>query len=130
MVDEEERQERIRQGLRKIRVQEGEELAALLQTLHCHYLSAVGLDGEDGAGLDRPTVQNDGASPAVSRIASDVGTSKTQGLSDEMDQQESRFYFPFSLFSVYADLDLNCGRWTCFYSHVQSPDAGGFRPHS
>jgi hypothetical protein len=49
-------------------------------------LSAVGLDGEDGAALDRLAVQVNRARPAVGGVTADGGTGQPEYLAEVVDQ--------------------------------------------
>ena len=66
------------------------ELAVLLEPLDGHDLAAVGLHGEDRAGLDRDAVEQDRAGAAVRRVAADVRAGQPQVLAQEMDEEEAR----------------------------------------
>ena len=51
---------------------------------------AVGLDGQQHAGLHGLAVQDDGAGAAVPRIAADVRSGQAAVVTDEMDEQAPR----------------------------------------
>ncbi len=63
-------------------------------------VAAVGLHREDGAGLHRPAVQEDGAGAAVRRVAADVGAGEPQVLADEVDEQQARLDVGLVLLAV------------------------------
>ena len=53
-------------------------------------LRALGLDGEDGAGLDRLAVDMDDAGAALAGVAADVGAGHAEILAQELNQQRAR----------------------------------------
>ena len=63
-------------------------------------ISCPGLDGEHRARLHRAAVQEDGAGPAVRRVAPDVGAGQPQRLPDEMDKQEPGLDVSFVFFPL------------------------------
>ena len=70
------------------------------QTLDGEDLPSVRLYCKDGARLDGSAIQQDGASAAVRRVAADMGTCQTQGLANEVDQEESGLYLRLPVNSV------------------------------
>src|SRR5215471_5521594 len=66
------------------------QLAVLSQAFDGHDGGAVGLHGQDRAGLDRVAVHQHRAGAALARIAADVGSGQTQRLAQEMRQEKPR----------------------------------------
>ena len=65
--------------------------AFLAHSLDRRDLGAVGLDGEQRAGLDRLAVEVDGARAAVGRVAADVRAGEPERLAQEVDQEQAGF---------------------------------------
>jgi hypothetical protein len=65
-------------------------LPVLGQPLDRRDFGAVGLDGKDGATLDRLAVEIDDAGAALAGVAADVGAGQPEVLPQEMDEQQSR----------------------------------------
>ena len=62
---------------------------ALLQALDGPDLTPIGLDGEEGAGLDRAVVQQHDAGAAAGGVTADVSAGQPDDLADEVDQQQT-----------------------------------------
>src|SRR5687767_5536348 len=85
------------------------QFSVLFETFDCQDVSAIRLHGERGARLDRAPVHYDRARAAVTRVATDVRSSETQRLAQEMDQQQTRFDFrgAFDSVDVYFNRDFS-----------------------
>jgi hypothetical protein len=66
-------------------------LAILRQPLDGLHLGAVGLDGEDRAGLRAATIDKDGAGAALAGITPDVRSRQVEMLSQKVHEQQSGF---------------------------------------
>src|SRR5687767_11140866 len=66
------------------------ELAVLLESLDGLDLVAGGHRGEHRARLDRLAVHQDGADPAVARVAAPVGPGQAECVAQEVDEQQAR----------------------------------------
>jgi hypothetical protein len=66
-------------------------LSLLLQALDGSNLAAVGLNGEESAGLDRSVVEQHDAGAAARRVAANVGAGQPDNLADEVNQQQPGF---------------------------------------
>ena len=66
------------------------EVADRADALDRRHLVAVGLDGEDGAGLHRLAVEEHGAGPARGGVAADHGSGQPELLAQEVDEELSR----------------------------------------
>jgi hypothetical protein len=66
---------------------------------------AVGLNGEDGACLDRVAVQKDGAGAAVGGVAPDVGAGETELVTEEVNEQQARLDLALVCTPVHGDVD-------------------------
>src|SRR6185369_7136080 len=60
------------------------------ETFDGGYLRSIRLRGEDRARLDRIAIDQDGAGAALPGIATDMRSSQTQLVADEIDQQRTR----------------------------------------
>src|SRR6185503_10862495 len=66
-------------------------------------LAAVGLEGEDRAGLDRAAVEPDSAGAAARRVATDVRPCQAELVAKEMDEQHPRLDLALELPAVDRD---------------------------
>src|SRR5205823_11939043 len=83
------------------------ELAVLLQSFHRHDLTAVRLNGERRARLDRLSVEQDRACAARRGLAPDVRARHFEVLADEMDEKKARLDFRLFYCSVNRDGDFH-----------------------
>ena len=72
-------------------------------------LGAIGLDGEQRAGLDGAAVHEDGARAADAGLAPDVGPGQIADLAQEMNQQQPRLDVATMFAAVDAKSDGNHG---------------------
>ena len=63
---------------------------------------AVGLHREEGTGLHRLAVQEDGACTALARVAADVGAGQPEMVPQEVDEKEARFDRPFVMLPIHG----------------------------
>src|SRR5439155_14804818 len=82
------------------------ELAVRGEAFDRRDLGAVGLHGEDGAGLDRLAVDQDRAGAAGGRVAADVRAGEPELLAEEVDEQLPRFDLRLMPRAVHGDRDL------------------------
>jgi len=61
-------------------------LAVLGETLDREDLRAIGLDGEDRAGLCRTAVDENGTGAALARVATDMRAGEVESLAQELDK--------------------------------------------
>src|SRR5918995_323370 len=73
----------------------GMEPTVLRQALDRPHLVPVGLDGEDGARLDRLAVEEDGAGAARGRVAPDRRSGQAELLPQEVDEELARLDLHF-----------------------------------
>src|SRR5262249_31047240 len=92
------------------------QLAGLFEPFDGSDLAAIGLHCEHGTGLDRLTVQNDGARTAVRGVTADVGSRQPKHLADQMYEQQARLDLGFTRAAVDGYFDL-------MHRHVYSPPA-------
>ena len=80
------------------------------ETFDRGYLSAVGLDREEGAGLDRGAVENDCTRSAVGGVTADVCAGQVENVSQVFDEQEPRLDVGHVLRAVdcYGNLTPHC----------------------
>ena len=64
------------------------QLAVLLEPFDRDDVGALGLEGEDRAGLDGAAVHEHGAGAALSGVAADVGAGEVQVLTQEVDEEQ------------------------------------------
>src|SRR4029078_8059563 len=69
----------------------------------------VGLDGEDGAGLRAPGVDEDCARSALTGVAPDVRPGQTQVLAEEVDKEDARIDVSLANLAVDGHRDLGHG---------------------
>jgi hypothetical protein len=68
------------------------QLTSLFQTLDGLDLAPVGLNGQKRAGLDGNTIDDDGARPAIGRVAADVRAGQIQHVAQQVHQQQARLH--------------------------------------
>src|SRR5438067_965311 len=68
------------------------ELTRLFQTLDGFDLATVSLNGQQRAGLERNTVDDDRTCAAIGGVAADVCASQIEGIAEEVHQQEARLH--------------------------------------
>ena len=90
----------------------GVQLAVMLEALDGLHLAAVGLHGEDRAGLHRLAVEQHRARPAVRGVAADVRARQAEALPQEVDQEEARLDLSVARCSVHGERDLVRGHVT------------------
>ena len=79
------------------------QVAVLREPLDRDHLGAVGLDGEDRAGLGAAAVDEHGAGAALAGIAADVRAGEIQLLAQKMHQQRARLRLRLPGFTVDGD---------------------------
>ena len=82
---------------------QGVQLVALGKALDSDDLRAISLDGEDGAGLSAPTVDEHRTGATLARIASDVCAGEIELFAQEVHQERSRLHVRLARFSVHCD---------------------------
>ena len=82
------------------------ELAVLGQTLDRGDLGAVGLDGEDGARLDAPPVDEHRAGAALAGVAADVCAGQVELLAQEVHEEQARLHLRLAHLAVDRHRDL------------------------
>jgi len=86
------------------------ELSVGCQALDRHDACPISLYREDGARLDRFTVDEDGACAALGRVAANVGAGQPQDIAQVMNEKETRFYVVLIGFAVDGDAHVtHCG---------------------
>ena len=85
------------------------QLAVLGQTLDRGDLGAVGLDGEDRAGLDAAAVDQHRARAALARVAADVRAGQQQLLAQEVDEEQARLDVALAHLAVDGHRDVSHG---------------------
>jgi hypothetical protein len=92
----------------------GMKLTVLRQTFNGGNFRAIGLDGQQRAGLYRLTVEHNGAGAADRCFAADVCAGQSGQIADEMNQQQARFNIGFIFFAVDGKRELHSippGMW-------------------
>src|SRR4029453_18751515 len=69
----------------------------------------VGLDGQDGAGLDRLAVHHDRAGATRRGVAAAIGPGEPERLSKEIDQEQARLDLSLASDAVYGKSDAPQG---------------------
>ena len=72
-------------------------------------LATVRLYGEDSTGFHGPAIQKDGAGAAFCGVAANMGPSEHQDVSDEMNQEQSRFYLSLVVLAVHFHANVFFG---------------------
>src|SRR6185503_9710251 len=75
----------------------------LLQTLDSKDFCAVRLRREQGAGLHRPTIHQDGACPTIACITADMGARQSRMLAYEFNKKGARL--DLGTYHAFIDLD-------------------------
>src|SRR5512142_118579 len=94
--------------------------------------AAVRLDREDGAGLHRTSVEEDGARAAVRRVAADVRAGHAERLADEVDEEQAGLDRRILLLAVDRDADgvrVGHGSAPSLCARDRAPD-GARREHA
>ena len=84
---------------------QGMQLPVCFQRLDGGDLRAVGLNREQGAGLDGGAVQQHGAGAAEAGVTTDMRAGQTQFLADEFHQQLPGFHVPLAGFTIHGNVN-------------------------
>lgn len=81
------------------------ELAVFCQSLDGKDIVTCGADGQNGAGVDSPAIEEDGAGAAETILAASTGTGESQVIAEDVQQQT--FWWYVKGVGLAIDLKLN-----------------------